>query len=205
MNLIEIVSLFLIILAVIFFFISVKTTSATHGKKIDDYQNSKTALLVIDMQNDSIGPSAKNPFPPVYADKLIENVNKVIDIAKNNGWIIVYIKQELPKNQAFVAHGKFLQGSKGAEIDKRIKIESNNFFTKKYSDSFSNPEFDKFLRKNYVDKIYITGVAADECVRATAFGAQNRGYEVIAVKEAIGTPEQQDLDKILETYTKRGI
>jgi nicotinamidase-related amidase len=185
--------------------IAIITTSPTIGKKIETYQNPKTAVMIIDMQEDSIGINATNPFPIPGSEALIENNNKLISKAKNNNWIIVYIKEELPREQSFLTHGKLVKNTSGAEIDSRIKIESQNIFTKAYNDAFWNPALSKLLIENQVNEIYISGIAADACVKSTALGAINRGYKVNAVKEGIGMMDPTKLDKTLGEYLRRGI
>ena len=185
--------------------IAVVTKSPTKGKKIDVYQNPRTAVMVIDMQEDVTGVDATSPFPIANSSLLVENINKLIDKAKAKDWVIIYIKQELPKRLSFLTRGKTIKGTSGAEIDRRIKIESQNIFSKEYSDAFWNPGLSDLLIKNHVNEIYVAGIAADECVRATAFGAVNRGYKVKAVKEAIGMIEPFKLQNTLEGYVKKGI
>lgn len=58
------------------------------------YLNLKKALLVIDVQEDYTGTTAKSPFPYKNSEKLINNINKLIDEAKRRNMLVVYIKQE---------------------------------------------------------------------------------------------------------------
>lgn len=53
----------------------------------------KKALLVIDIQEDYTGLTAKPPFPYKDSERLIATVNKIIETAARKNLIIVYIQQ----------------------------------------------------------------------------------------------------------------
>jgi len=64
-------------------------------------------------------------------------------------------------------------------------VINGNDFTKRISDSFSNPQLDAFLIRNRVDELYLVGLDASYCVHKTALGALNRGYKVTVVDDAV--------------------
>lgn len=75
----------------------------------------KKALLIIDVQNDYFDNGVYPQFEPNAILPLIE---KAIVHAKNNNWLIVFIKHEVPT-------GGFLQkGTTGSGIHAKLLTES---------------------------------------------------------------------------------
>ena len=86
----------------------------------------KTALIVIDIQNDI----TKN-----YKD-IIDNINNAIDIAKVNNWHIVYIKH----NDLTPSAKYFKPGTKGAELVSGLNVISDNIFIKSKGNATTRSE-----------------------------------------------------------------
>lgn len=177
---------------------------------MEQCMNSKRALLVIDIQEDYTGTTAKAPFPYKDSDKLICDVNSIIDEASKNGIIVVYIRHEFEGLMGrlvsrVIGHGTAIKGKPGTEIDKRINIISDNLFTKPAPDAFANPKLDKFLKENEVNELYLVGLDAAGCVYYTAKGAMKHGYKVNIIKDSIALLVEKYWDTILSKYNKQGI
>ena len=67
----------------------------TQGNIITEYKNPKQAVLVIDIQEDFTGTTAKPPFPYKNSDRLISTANRITESASKKNMIIIYVKQEL--------------------------------------------------------------------------------------------------------------
>ena len=176
----------------------------TTGAKISKYADPQKALLVIDVQEDYTGLKGKQPVPFPNAAATIGVINKLIDKASASGFQVVYIRHLFDNNfltRTFVGRG--IEGLPGTELDGRINVINRNEFTKKISDSFSNPQLEDFLIKNRVDELYLVGLDAAYCVHKTALGASNRGYKVTVVDDAILS--RKDLSDVLIQYKKDGI
>lgn len=182
----------------------------TNGDKIALYENPQQALLVVDIQEDFTGITAKPPFPYKDSEKLIATVNTIIEAASRKNIIIVYIREELEgfwgtMFSNLLAGGVALKGKPGTEIDKRISIMSDFIFPKSRSDAFSNPQFDEFLIKHRVNELYLVGLDADGCVHLTARGALNRGYTVNIITDAIVLQAEEKWEQLLKQYQQEGI
>ena len=182
----------------------------THGRKIAQYNNPQQALLVIDIQEDFTGTTAKPPFPYKDSQKLISAVNTITGTASGQNVNIVYIRQELDGFMGRIlsklfAGGTAIKGNPGTEFDKRIAIKSGNIFPKPKSDAFSNSLFEAFLIEHQVNELYLVGLDADGCVHNTARGALNRGYKVNIIKDAIVLREEEKWEKLLKQYKEEGI
>jgi nicotinamidase/pyrazinamidase len=182
----------------------------TEGDKIAKYQNPQKAVLVIDIQEDFTGVTAKPPFPYRDSQKLIDTVNTITEYASQRNIPVIYIRQEL---DGFIgtllsnlfAGGTAIKGNPGTEIDKRVNLVSNHIYPKPKSDAFSNQVFEEFLIRNQINELYLVGLDADGCVHNTALGALNRGYTVNIVTDAIVLKEEEKWNELLEQYKKEGI
>ena len=181
----------------------------TRGTKIQHYTTPKKALLVIDMQEDYIGKTAKAPFPYKNASDLVISVNLCIEKARQLNWNVIYIRQEFDGviGRAITnvfSHGTAKKGQPGTEIDSRINIISDQIFGKPKGDSFSNPDFEKYLVENRIDQLVLCGLDAEFCIYHTAIGAANRGYKVTIVSDAIAMKDQNKLGNMLRKYENKG-
>lgn len=172
--------------------------------------DSRKALLVIDVQEDYTGEAAKAPFPYKNSSNLIHSINKMIELASEKNIIVVYVKQEY---DGFVGklfskvfcRGTTIKGNPGAEFDKRINIISSNIFPKMSSTAFSNPMLNKFLQEHKVDTVYLTGVDAQYCVYGTAMVALKHGYNVFLIKDGTALLAEQKWNEILKKYESNGV
>ncbi len=172
--------------------------------------NYKKALLVIDIQEDYTGTTAKPPFPYKDSARLITTVNKLIEEASKKDILILYIRQEFDSfsGKAFsklVGHGTAIKGRPGTEFDKRINIVSCHSFTKPMPDAFTNPELEVFLKEHEVKELYLVGLDAAGCVYFTAKGALKRGYGVSIIKEGIVLLAEEKWNRLLEKFELEGI
>ncbi len=178
------ISVVIVILILFFASRSIYGMLPTTGEEIAKYDNPKSAIIVIDVQN---GTTQTEQYQP--SEELINNINSAIEYGVDNDMEIIYIVQEYNRNpwDQIVAFGKFTKGTDSVILDDRLDIVSEVKFTKNRSDTFSNSDFEEYLVKENIDTIYLLGVDAYACVMRTAQGGVNRGYGVIAVKDCIGT------------------
>lgn len=178
--------------------------------KIKDFENPQKALLVIDIQEDCTGTTAKPPFPYKTSEILIATVNKIIEVASKRNMIIVYIKHEFEGllgrtiSKVF-CKGIAIKGNPGTEIDKRVIIMSDYIFSKSKPNAFSNLNLEAFLSNHQVNELYIVGLDAAFCVNATAKGALKKGYKVSIIKDGIALLKENRWDDLMKNYEQGGI
>ncbi|MBW9149116.1 cysteine hydrolase [Clostridium sp. CM028] len=167
--------------------------------------NINKALLVIDIQEDATGKTAKRPYK--NSQELISNVNLVIESSEKKGITVIYIKHEINSNflNKIVMRNRFIKGTQGSEIDSRIKIVNNYIYSKDKGNAFSNPKLDSFLKQNHINEVFIVGLDATACVYRTSIGAIDKGYKSIVLEDAIVTSNMRKMPKILEKYENEGI
>ncbi len=213
MKLFKIISISTLTIVLIFIVLAaafIVTSGPTKGTAIQDYDAPQKALVIIDIQEDYTGKTAKPPFPYKNSKGLIDSVNRLIEETQQTNFIIIYIRQEFdgPVGRLIAntfAKGTAIKGNAGTEIDSRIKIVSNHIFGKPKGDSFSNPEFEQYLIDNRIDELYLAGIDAEFCIYHTALGALNRKYKVTIIKDAIAIRNEHKLQKMLGKYKDKGI
>jgi nicotinamidase-related amidase len=193
----------IIIVTAIFLIRVLSLTSPTSGGAIGEYSDPKSALLVLDMQNDTTGNSS------FYGDTtdFINKVNQAIDIAKKKSMEIVYTKQELENNplDLLISSGKYKAGTVGVQLDSRLQVANENIFSKVKSDAFSSKNFENYLVSKQIDTIYIVGADATACVYKTALGGINRKYKVFVVEDSIISLNDEIIKEMLKKYSSDGI
>lgn len=168
------------------------------------------ALLVIDIQEDYTGVTAKPPFPYKDSERLISTVNRIIEEAVKKKIIVIYICQEFDgfigrTVSKLFGHGTAIKGNPGTELDKRNKVISNHCFTKPMPDAFSNSKLEGFLNEYQINQLYLVGLDAAGCVYFTAKGALKRGYNVSVIEEGIVILDEKKWDSLLKKFEQEGI
>lgn len=175
---------------------------ATKGDSIAKYESPKSAFLVLDIQNDTLGISEYGNTKPLMA-----NINKAIKYANGANMEIIYTKQEFTQNpfNSFISNGMYQANSDGADLYNELSVQSDNIFSKLRTDAFSEEHFENHLIKNEINTLYIVGADASSCVYKTALGGINRGYRVVILEDSIFSIKRDKLNTILEKYQTKGI
>jgi nicotinamidase-related amidase len=182
-----------------------KSGAVTTGETISDYGKEKEALLVIDLQNDITLPDGKIATNTVQSDEAIENINRIISTRRAETVYILHEFKETNPIIKFITKGALRHGDDGSLMDKRIKVEGNNFFIKHISDSFSNKDLNDFLVKNKINHLYIAGADAEYCVDKTIKGALNRKYKISVIKDAIVTKTDEGRNNKIQDFSCLGV
>lgn len=142
------------------------------------------ALLVIDVQEVFVGENHHKMFD--YGDKLVENINKIIDENSENTVVYIYNLMKRSFINKFAPFHLY-ENTPQAEPAKSLKIISEYKFTKYEGSAFSNPNLDKLLKEKGIDTVEVVGIDGGACVPMTALGAVEQGYKVIVNEKGIGT------------------
>ncbi|QUS54575.1 cysteine hydrolase family protein [Pseudovibrio brasiliensis] len=168
----------------------VRLQGPTKGEIIDRSICDQTALLVIDVQEDFTKNTRKRRWPTGYVEERIGRINRLADEAQRRGEPVIavrHIHKGVVVNflAKLMMEGLGTNGSDGLGLDKRLTIHSDMDIVKHIGDTFSNWELDKALAARKVGTLKIVGLDGCHCVRSTALGALNRGYEVELVEDAV--------------------
>ena len=152
------------------------------------------ALIVVDLQND---------FCPGYSlgvaggDEIIPVINRLV----NSFDTVVYTRDWHPANHvSFAENPQFIDkswpahcvaGTPGAEFHPDLLVRPDGSIVDKGTDpaveaysGFQGTGLAEKLRERQVDTVYITGLATDYCVKATALDALKAGFRAFVVVNA---------------------
>lgn len=153
----------------------------------------KTALIVIDMQNDYLYEKRK----PIFAydtEKLTASVNGLIHKYHDEGCDVIYIRhiiQNLPTNRFLFGYS--IAGTEGAELYGGLDIVSGYIFDKLVGDALSNAKLRELIAEKGYEKLHLCGLDECGCVTSTALGAVKRGKTAEIISEGTATvfPEKK--------------
>ncbi len=158
------------------------------------------ALIIVDPQR-GFCPGGSLAVPG--GDSIFTNVNKLIDHAEKHEWLIVATRDWHPAtSKHFIENGgkwptHCIADTPDAEFHPLLKLPSYVHIVSKgmheNEDGYSGFDgFDEYgvnlhtlLRNHSIDEVYITGLATDYCVRATAIDAVRNHYITYVVEDAI--------------------
>lgn len=194
-----------ILVTILFFFIVYWSMRPTTGEPIAKYTSPKTALLIIDIQEDFTGSNAKKPYRD--GDRIVSTSNTLLAQAKEKGIIAIYIENVIDNPVMSVLVGGINAPDRpGTQLDNRIiRIPGSKTFSKNRSDAFSTPDLDAYLREKHVDHLLVTGLDAAYCVNATIQGALNRGYKVTVYSKGIATESSKSIEKLTQVWRQAGV
>jgi len=195
-------SVFLLVTAV--FAMLFYSMGPTTGPRIGAYPSPRTALLIIDIQEDFTGPQPRKRYKD--GDRIVAASNALLAQAQSKGVVVVYVKNVIENPFiSILTNGMNAPDAPGTEMDRRItKVLGARTFAKTRSDAFSNQELDAYLRQNQVEQLLLTGLDGAYCVNATTRGGLNRGYKVTLFPEAIATESGTSIDQLTRDWMKAG-
>jgi len=169
------------------------------------------ALLVVDVQNDFC-PGGSLAVPE--GDKVVPVINSLMDkftvIVASKDW---HPKQTVHFNKWPVHCVKETQGAEFHPLLDSQKIQK--VFLKgtgNKDDGYSAFEatsnnLSEYLRSHKTNELYITGLATDYCVKASALDAVKNGFKTVVVEDAVSGVElnRGDTEKAKQEMKDKGI
>lgn len=177
-------------------------TQPTKGTPLEANLPPVSALLVIDLQQDTIAnPAYQN------TDQLLKKIQQELATAKDAGIEIIYIKQVFKANPLdfILSTGKYQKNQKGSELIADLYETPSKVFTKSRNDAFSAKEFTDYLEDRQITDLVIVGADISACISATSLGARNRGYSVQLVTDAIFSTNEKTARKTFAKLTDQGV
>lgn len=177
----------------------------------------KTALLVMDCQNDIIhekgGPAPWGFAAQVKERNLITSIKKTIAASRQARIPVVYVtvayrqdRSDVVENCGFFSAVKGIpvleEGSWGAAIHDELRPQPEDWLVvKKRISAFAGTSLELLLRSLESTTLVLTGVATNFVIEGTARDACDAGYQVIILEDccAAGSEEMHrfSVEKIL--------
>ncbi len=145
----------------------------------------KTALLLIDIQNDYF----ENGTMPLHgALQAAENAQLILSKFRKESMEIVYIQHIATRPSATF----FLPQTLGAEIYSSLKPDNQEkVIIKHFSNSFIDTELQQYLKTNEITDLVICGMMSHLCIDATVRAAKDLGYQITLIEDACATKDLQ--------------
>lgn len=160
----------------------------------------RTALLVIDMQNDFLsqdGWYARAGVDISHMRRSIEPVQALVAAARAQAAPVIWTQHGFRDGtdagvfaslRAFLKDGGLRKGTWGYEIGPDMDARPDDWYVEKNRLSgFYATNLELILRGLDADTLLICGVLTNQCVKATAVDANYRDFKPIVVEEATGT------------------
>ena len=146
-------------------------------------QNTKTALILIDIQNDYF-QKGKNEL--VGSEQASLNAKKVLDKFRKKGDLVVHIQHLSNRKDATF----FIPNTKGAEIHKNVApIKDEKVIVKHFPNSFRETELLSYLEEHKINHLVIAGMMTHMCVDATVRAGKDMGYTIEVIGDACATKD----------------
>ncbi len=170
----------------------------------------KTALLIVDVQNDFC-PGGALPTP--LGDIVVPVINKLMDKFS----LIIASRDWHPEDTIHFNRWPVhcVRKSHGADFPADLKREKIiQIFEKgtgSKDDGYSafeatNKNLEGYLKEKEVDELYIVGLTAEYCVKSTVLDAIKNGFKTIVIKDAVEGIRQNedDFDRAFEEMRNAG-
>jgi biuret amidohydrolase len=148
-------------------------------------------IVVIDMHEGHIGPSATIPAPDAPVQAMLLKMKKLLEGARRFAIPIVHVRYEAedgihnahPAWDTRWAKKHCVRGSETTEFVVKPEHPDYVINTKRTYNCFAYTDLELYMKRLGRDTIVITGIATDCCCLATAFAASDLHYKVIAISD----------------------
>jgi nicotinamidase-related amidase len=146
-------------------------------------EGNKSVLLVVDVQTGVMRSAWEAP-------RIIQNIVTAVEKARGQGIPVIWVQH---------SDNELIHGSPDWQLVPEVLPEEGEIqIYKQFNSSFEQTTLDEALARLGATRIILAGAATNWCIRATAYGALDRGYDLTLIKDAhtTGTIELEDGDKI---------
>lgn len=170
-----------------------------------DVVPSKTAFLVIDMQNAFLQPG--RPYEVPGGRSILPKLNQLISACRKKGVLIIDTIHVLGDyggeiglwgkfNPAYLERSMLLKDTPDVELYAELdRDRSDVVITKPAYSAFYGTELEYLLNVRKIDTLIIGGVATPFCCEATTRDARHRNFKVIFLSDGNATDDRlADID-----------
>jgi ureidoacrylate peracid hydrolase len=181
---------------------------------------SRTALLIVDMQNDFVSPEghfARNGKDVGRIAAIVPKLRLIIEAAHTAGVLVIFTRQTtLPglasDSPAWVyfktRDGKgpdyTMSGSWGAEFIPELDLPEGTIVIEKHRPSaFLGTDLDATLRAHDIESIVVAGCITQGCVQATVTDGSYHDYYAVVVGDAVESTSGEQHENALRFLSSR--
>jgi nicotinamidase-related amidase len=170
--------------------------------QIEKIVPSRTAMIVVDMQNDFVAPGGGLETPAARA--MVPMFVEALRICRSGGIKVIYTAHAHRRDGSDMGlfddihppvanRTAVVDGTPGVEIYSEVAPSAGEHVIKKHRYSgFFGTDLDIILREWGVDTVIISGTTTENCCHATARDAMFRNYRVVFLSDATATYDYPD-------------
>ena len=183
----------------------------------DDLNPSKTALVVVDMQNGFMVPELGHA-PCKMAHEIVPNINRLAQAVRDTGGAVIWIQtaysdetltswsisyEMVGKRGADRRKFSLSPENKGYELFPDLKVEPSDLIVVKnrYSAFIQgSSNIEEVLNSRGLDTLLITGTVTNVCCESTARDAMMRNYRTIMITDGNAANTDEDHNAALSNF-----
>lgn len=143
----------------------------------------KTALIIIDIQNDYFENGA-NPLKDSL--EAAAQASRVLKTFREKKGLVVHIQHHSVRPGSTF----FIPGTYGLDFHKMVEPRiSEKIFIKNFPNSFLNTGLQDYLKDNNISNIVFCGMMTHMCLDATVRQAKDLGYKCTVISDATASKE----------------
>jgi len=162
----------------------------------------KTAMIVVDMQNDFVAAGAAMETPAARA--MVPRLVEALNICRAAGIRVIYTAHVHRRDGCDMGlfddmhppianRAALVDGTPGVEIYSELAPQPGEHVIKKHRYSgFFGTDLDIILREWGIETVTISGTTTENCCHATARDAMFRNYKVVFLSDATATYDYPD-------------
>jgi nicotinamidase-related amidase len=160
-------------------------SSTQNTKEMESTKNEKTALIIIDIQNDYF-PGGTMEL--VEAEKAALKAKELLSYFRAKKMDVIHIQHiALQEGATF-----FLPDTKGAEINTFVApLDNEKVITKNYPNSFRDTQLLAYLQKKHITNLVFAGMMTDVCIDATVRASMDYGFKNTLISDAVATRDRE--------------
>jgi nicotinamidase-related amidase len=170
--------------------------------QIDKIDPAKTAMIVVDMQNDFVAAGAAMETPAARA--MVPRLVEALKVCRDVGIRVIYTAHVHRRDGSdtglfddmhppIANRDALVDGTPGVDIYPDLAPAPGEHVIKKHRYSgFFGTDLDIILREWGIDTVIISGTTTENCCHATARDAMFRNYRVVFLSDATATYDYLD-------------
>src|SRR6478735_2559139 len=164
------------------------------------------ALLVIDIQENLLNPASKLHMDTTNIDRFLRNVNHSIEVFEKSGWPVFYVTNEWTNYLLnWITGNVCKKGGKGVGPDPRLRRVNMKLYRKSTKSALLNTELLKDLQDWKVSEVFLVGLFAEHCVKATMMDALKEDFRVAVVTDGLGSKNEKNLRRSVEYFRSKKV
>jgi nicotinamidase-related amidase len=181
---------------------SFKTTKGKSEMQINNIYADRTAMIVVDMQNDFVAAGAPMETPAARA--MVPRLAEALRMCRGAGIRVIYTAHVHRRDGSDMGlfddmhppianRAALVDGTAGVDIYPELAPAHGEHVIKKHRYSgFFGTDLEIVLREWGVDTVIISGTTTENCCLSTARDAMFRNYRVVFLSDATATYDYPD-------------